>query len=433
MIFKKKLYIKGMDLKQNKTKRALALIAPIAIGLSLCACGGSEVAGDGPSGTEASNAITAQILIANAPAANARVKLVEHNSLNGIEGGYTAIANDSGFVTIEKVPVGNYTMEATLNESAVQLSVDVKDTISEVKLGSQNLQKSVYIGGSITDFFADSISENFKNMNGFVKFRGLDHSAIIKDGKFEVNGLPAGNLNLVFIPENAADTVYVPVITDAGDSITTLKPQDTIPAVQSILMDDFNDGDSVNNLAADYATTGGTWYIASSSVKPYAAIQFDPELPGDPSLQFTTLLQNSSDGGKEISFSMTFPDTSIYKSMWTCIGMYIGKPEVSYDLSTLDSISFDTWGEGTLYIQILDMKRAVNPMFATIFDYVSGNYAIELPKEKTKFRVALADVLTEEERKSVSVLALTFRYDAKFHFDNLEFIGKDLLSIWKQQ
>ena len=171
-----------MDLKQNKTKRALALIAPIAIGFSLCACGGSEVAGGGPSGTEAGNAITAQILIANAPAANARVKLVEHNSLNGIEGGYTAIANDSGFVTIEKVPVGSYTMEATLNETALQLSVDVKDTTSEVKLGSQNLQKSVYIGGSIADFFADSISENFKNMNGFVKFRGLDHSATIKDG-----------------------------------------------------------------------------------------------------------------------------------------------------------------------------------------------------------------------------------------------------------
>ena len=422
-----------MDLKQNKNRRMLTLIAPLAIGFSLCACGSDNVAGGGPSGTEAGNAITAQILIANAPAANARVKLVEQNSLDGE--GYTAVTNDSGYVTIEHVAIGNYTMEASLEESslALQIPVDVKDTVSNVALGQQNLQKSVYIGGSIANFIDDSSSENVKNMNGFVKFRGLDHSATISNGQFQVFGLPSGKLNMVFIPKDAADTVFVPVTTDAGDSITTLKPQDTIPAVQSILMDDFNDGDSVNNLAADYATTGGTWYIASSSVKPYAAIQFDPELPGDPSLQFTTLLQNSSDGGKEISFSMTFPDTSIYKSMWTCIGMYIGNPEVSYDLSALDSISFDTWGEGTLYIQILDMKRAVNPMFATIFDYVSGNYAIELPKEKTKFRVALADVLTEEERKSVSVLALTFRYDAKFHFDNLEFIGKDLLNIWKQQ
>ena len=153
MIFKKKLYIKGMELKQNKTKRVLTLIAPLAIGFSLCACGGSDVAGGGPSGTEAGNAITAQILIANAPAANARVKLVEHNSLNGIEDGYTAIANDSGFITIEKVPVGNYTMEATLNESAVQWPVDIKDTINDVDLGAHSLQKSVYIGGSVSNFF----------------------------------------------------------------------------------------------------------------------------------------------------------------------------------------------------------------------------------------------------------------------------------------
>ena len=72
-----------MELKQNKNRRLLTLVAPFAISLSLCACGGSEVAGGGPSGTEAGNAITAQILIANAPAANARVKLVEHNSLDG--------------------------------------------------------------------------------------------------------------------------------------------------------------------------------------------------------------------------------------------------------------------------------------------------------------------------------------------------------------
>ena len=69
MINKKKLYIKGMDLRQNKTRRMISLIAPIAIGFSLCACGSENVAGGGPSGTEAGNAITAQILIANAPAA----------------------------------------------------------------------------------------------------------------------------------------------------------------------------------------------------------------------------------------------------------------------------------------------------------------------------------------------------------------------------
>ena len=151
-----------MDLKQNNNRRMISLIAPLAIGFSLCACGSDNVAGGGPSGTEAGNAITAQILIANAPAANARVKLVEHNSLDGQ--GYTATANDSGYVTIENVAIGNYTMEASLDESALalQLPVDVKDTVSNVALGQQNLQKSVFIGGSIADFIDDT-TESIKS------------------------------------------------------------------------------------------------------------------------------------------------------------------------------------------------------------------------------------------------------------------------------
>ena len=172
-----------MDVKQNKNRRILALVAPIAIGVTLCACGSENVAGGGPSGTEAGNAITAQIFIADAPAANARVKLVEQTSLDGQ--GYTATTNDSGYVTIENVAIGNYTMEASLDESALalQLPVDVKDTVSDVALGQQNLQKSVFIGGSIADFIGNT-DESIKNMNGFVKFRGLDHSAAITNGKF---------------------------------------------------------------------------------------------------------------------------------------------------------------------------------------------------------------------------------------------------------
>jgi len=133
MIFKKKLYIKGMDVKQNKNKRILALVAPIAIGVTLCACGSENVAGGGPSGTEAGNAITAQIFIADAPAANARVKLVEQTSLDGQ--GYIATANENGVVMIKDVPIGNYTMEAILNKSSIQLPVSVQNLDDTVELG----------------------------------------------------------------------------------------------------------------------------------------------------------------------------------------------------------------------------------------------------------------------------------------------------------
>ena len=445
MIFKKKLYIKGMDLKQNKNRSALALIVPIAIGFSLCACGGSEVAGGGPSGTEAGNAITAQILIADAPAANARVKLVEHNSLNGIEGGYTAIANDSGFVTIEKVPVGSYTMEATLNETALQLPVDVKDTISEVKLGSQNLQKSVYIGGSIADFFADSISENFKNMNGFVKFRGLDHSAIIKDGKFEVNGLPAGNLNLVFIPENAVDTVIVPVTTDAGDSITTLKPKtqpEDSTKNERLLIEDFEDGDMYHSLAPEYTYfgVGGVWAINTdpgiiNNENSDSSFKITPIATYSPfNSPFVAVIQDDGNGGKEVHFTIEFPDTTKCKQASAILKVDIGNTGVSYNLSTVDTIAFDAWGEGSIHFVLIDMTQKEVDMSLGGAAFTIGKAPIELTKEKKKYELALADLLpNEEKRKSVTTLAISFQHNTEIHFDNLEFIGKDLLNIWKQQ
>ncbi|MBP5439668.1 MAG: carboxypeptidase regulatory-like domain-containing protein [Fibrobacter sp.] len=439
MIFKKKLYIKGMDLKQNNNRRLISLIAPLAIGFSLCACGGSEVAGGGPSGTEAGNAITAQILIANAPAANARVKLVEHNSLDGQ--GYTATTNDSGYVTIENVAIGNYTMEASLDESALalQLPVDVKDTVSNVALGQQNLQKSVFIGGSIADFIDDT-TESIKNMNGFVKFRGLDHSAAITNGKFEIFGLPAGHLNMVIIPTETADTVKVSVETDAGDSVTTLKPQDSIPPTpvsknERLLIDDFEDGDNFHIYVPEniMGYSGYYWLLLTTTLAntiPFIAvdtINVYPEIPQDLKGKhpFIAVIQDDNEGGKEVNVKFDFPETSIGEiAPFAFIKLYFKGMYTTTDLSMVDSVAFDAWGSGNAEIQILDEANGVT----------LTAYPITLPKSKAKLQYAWADLLpNEEDRKKVSSFSIVFHDDGELHFDNFELIGQNLQDIWKSK
>ena len=431
-----------MELKQNNNRRLISLIAPLAIGFSLCACGGSEVAGGGPSGTEAGNAITAQILIANAPAANARVKLVEHNSLDGQ--GYTATANDSGYVTIENVAVGNYTMEASLNESALQLPVDVKDTVSDVALGQQNLQKSVFIGGSITDFIDDT-TESLKNMNGFVKFRGLDHSAAITNGKFEIFGLPAGHLNMVIIPTETADTVKVSVETDAGDSVTALKPNTPEPEKETLLIDDFEDGDFYHRLAPEYTnfifgSYGGQWAINTDPVfindsSNPASFTITPAASyanfGSP---FVAVIQDDGNGGKEVHFTIEFPDTSAYKQASAIVKVDIGNSGISYDLSPIDTIAFEAWGQGSSDFVIID--ATLKDVDATLGGaaFTIGKTSMELTQEKKKYKFALADIVPNEEtRKSATTMGLVFHSDAELHFDNLEFIGNNLLNIWKSK
>ena len=447
MIFRKKLYIKDMDVKQNRTRRILALIAPLAIGFSLCACG-TEVAGGGPSGTEAGNAITAQIFIADAPAANARVKLVEQTSLDG--NGYIATANENGFVTIKEVPIGNYTMEASLNESSVQLPVSVQNLDDTVELGKQTLQKSVYIGGNVSDFITDSTSEKFKNMTGFVKFRGLDHSALVTDGKFEVLGLPAGKLSMVILPNAKHDTVNVSIKAKAGDSLTTLKPKtqpkdttkkDTVQKNSTLLIDDFEDGDNIHLLASEipyFNYTMGSWNLTtatlnqpinffgeSKAIPDSEKIAVYPEWPADfNGHPFKLVIQDSKEGGKEVHVTFDFPDTASYP-LYAVITMSIGNYGYSYDLSSVDSIAFDAWGSGETEIQITS-----NPHYMS---KTSGTLPVTLPKNKTKLKYAWADLVpSEEDRKSVTTITFAFHDDAEIHLDNLEFIGKDLMNIWKK-
>lgn len=416
-----------MDVKQNKNRRMISLIAPFAIGFSLCACGSDNVAGGGPSGTEAGNAITAQILIANAPAANARVKLVEHNSLDGQ--GYTATANDSGYVTIENVAIGSYTMEASLNESALQLPVDVKDTVSDVALGQQNLQKSVFIGGSITDFIGDT-TESLKNMNGFVKFRGLDHSAAITNGKFEIFGLPAGHLNMVIIPTETADTVKVSVETDAGDSVTTLKPTAPESENETLLIEDFEDGNNLHLYSSNFFE--GDWNMMTITtvipVPDSEKIKIYPELPKDYQQHpFLLLIQDSEYGGKEVHVQFDVPDTHNY-TPWEFIKMNIGNSMGIYDLSSVDSIAFDAWGSGIAEIQVIDETRKDKDFNS----YTSGKFPFILPSQKTTLKFAWADIVpNEDDRKRVTSISLVFHDDAELYFDNLKFIGKDLQNIWK--
>jgi hypothetical protein len=442
MILKKKIYIKGMDLKQNKNRRILTLIAPIAIGFSLCACGSENVAGGGPSGTEAGNAITAQILIADAPAANARVKLVEQASLDGQ--GYIATANENGVVTIENVAVGNYTLEASFNESAIQLPVSVQNLNDTVALGKQTLQRAVYVGGSIENFITGSTSDKFKNMTGYVKFRGLDHAAIVTNGKFEVFGLPAGKLDMVILPSGTKhDTVDVAFKAAAGDSLTTLKPKtqppqdttkkDTVQKNMTLLIEDFEDGDNHNLLAPEYTSGGfgGSWALSFNP--SYVFFNITPELTPQTAFNpFLAVIQDDGNGGKEVYFEAGFPDTSVYKQQYLCFGMNIGNLGWSYDLSSVDSIAFDAWGKGSGEIQISDENRKVQNTSSAVPVYTAGKYPIELTEKKKRYKIAFADILPkEEDRKSVSTLAIVFHADVELHFDNLEFIGKDLMDIWK--
>ena len=142
----------------NMAKYAVSSILALSFGLGLSACGDTKTAGGGPSGTEAGNAITAQILTADkTPAALARVRLMDSEGLDS-EKAYSAETDKNGNVTIEGVADGDYTLEAKLDGEALQKLVSVSG--ANVDLEKAQLKKMAAVSGVVGD-----------SVNGVVRVR----------------------------------------------------------------------------------------------------------------------------------------------------------------------------------------------------------------------------------------------------------------------
>ena len=255
---------------------------------------------------------------------------------------------------------------------------------------------------------------------------------------------------MVILPNAKHDTVNVSIKAKAGDSLTTLKPKtqpkdttkkDTVQKNSTLLIDDFEDGDNIHLLASEipyFNYTMGSWNLTtatlnqpinffgeSKAIPDSEKIAVYPEWPADfNGHPFKLVIQDSKEGGKEVHVTFDFPDTASYP-LYAVITMSIGNYGYSYDLSSVDSIAFDAWGSGETEIQITS-----NPHYMS---KTSGTLPVTLPKNKTKLKYAWADLVpSEEDRKSVTTITFAFHDDAEIHLDNLEFIGKDLMNIWKK-
>lgn len=466
--------------------KALSTSVLFGVAASFVACSDSnnEVAGGGPSGTEAGNAITAQIMQTGAPAALARVKLIESESLDGAENAYTANADSNGFVTLENVDKGKYTMEASLDGFAMQVDVNYEGDATD--LGKQNLEKSVYMEKTLTDLGCKKCGE----ANGTIKFRGLDHSAKVVDGKFVVENLPAGELDFVFIPAKgeSVDSVSFSVNANPGDSLVFVpsapveEPKDSAETMASLVIDDFEDGDNLHALAAGYGQTmegSGMWSLSiGDNMMGNGPISVEPKISEETAANPFLAIIEKDNGNSQIHFKLDFPDaeyqayppvvdstkpwaanptylfmdsSSWVSQWWVCLSVKVGKAGVAYDFSNVDSIAFDAWGNGSAMFELANEAKAsdssseatdanIAAAFASVvYDphkIITGIAEFDVPKTKTRMAFALSDLLPNEaDRKAVSMIAVVFHDDAEFFFDNLELIGKDeqkLKDIWGQ-
>jgi len=341
---KENFYLCGM----HRIYGTLAATAILGLGLGLSACSSDKVAGGGPSGTEAGNAITAQILTADAkPAAMAKVKLIDRESLDAV-GAFTAEADQNGDVSFDNVPKGSYILEARLDGNAMQK--DVKVDNKTLDLGSDTLVKTVSVSGNIGN-----------SANGTIKIRGIDHSAKVVEGEFTVDSLPAGNLSLVFIPdEKIKDTTSTYVTVGAGESAKT---STFAEEKKFLLLDDFQDNNYQHRFMPAKTYNGGWWYLAyehrntkidSMGVKNNFLLETeaDGNIAGHVSARYYAPVVDSSNNLDQ------YPDGNIYP--WATVGVLIGyndKDSVN-NISSVDTISFRVKGEGSFKFKITKEKNS---------------------------------------------------------------------------
>ncbi len=403
----------------SKVQKGLSTFGLGVIALStaavLSACSDNDkTAGGGPSGTEAGNAITAQIMAAGQPAAFARVKLSESESLDAADNEFTE-ADSNGKILFENVAEGTYTLEARLDGKALQKEVSVEG--SDVDLGKEVLEETVFIEGSVGE-----------GAEGMVKVRGMAHSAKVKDGKFSMDSLPAGPLSLVFIPgKEGADTssTYMKVVAGESSTASTFAEES-----RALLLDDFQDSNYQNRFMPAHTYDGGWWYF------DYSEETVTPEFTDNGYSHRFSL--ESEDGNIVAHVAATFGDAvkdSTGETIWpwATVGIELGKSDKALcnDISSVDTVAFRTKGVGAIVFGVIDETQKQGGQIIAQSEFT-------LSDKWERISIPLADILDPHfSYTCVNQLVWSFKPNneektVNFWLDDIELTGGKRLSIWKR-
>ncbi len=391
----------------------LGLIA-LSTAAMLSACSDNDkTAGGGPSGTEAGNAITAQIVSAGKPAAQVTVRLTDSESIDS-DSARTASTDSKGKVAFENIPEGVYMLEARHDGKALQKEVAVDS--SDVDLGKESLEETVSIEGSLG-----------KGAEGTVKVRGLAHEASVVDGKFTLDSLPAGPLSLVFIPKKGGDTssTYMKVIAGENSTASTFAEES-----RSLLLDDFQDSNYQNRFMPAHTYDGGWWYF------DYSEENVTPSLTDSGYTHRFSL--ESEDGNIVAHVAATFGETikdSTGKAIWpwATVGIELGKSDKALcnDISSVDTVAFRAKGIGAIEFGLIDETQKQGSQIIAQSEFT-------LSDKWERISIPLADIL-DPHFSYTCVNQLVWRFKpnneektVNFWLDDIELTGGKRLSIWKR-
>lgn len=311
-------------------KRAVeCLILGVAM-LVGCSDSGSDTAG---ATSETTNGIAVAVYDVNLdPIPQARVTLYSKADFAIVN---SAVANDSGLVRFDSLTdecsSGNCFVEGIAGaDSALMNWSEFKPAVSETEIATQielapSASLTLRTGATIDD-------EVFE----FLRLEATPYMASRSGGDYVFAHVPAGLFTVV-----AGDSVVATFSLEAGAEADTLV---NVPGfTREYIFEDFDDGDSLNNLAKDYPNYG--WYFM-----PHKGASFESPNYTD---GFAGALVDDGARGKYLSLKYSTADSG-----YVMLGTHLGLDSGYFDLSSLSAIRIKVRGD-CLFAVALEHYREI--------------------------------------------------------------------------
>ena len=311
-------------------KRFLTAIFPVAF---FWACSDSNTAG---ATSETTNGIAFTIVDAShAPIANARVKLYSKENMSVLG---TAESDTAGIARFDSFAE---TFDSSLTTNAFVEGIAGSDSslMAWTPLDTSKTEISLLPSASLT-VRTGTAETDYAKLYKTISLDSTPYAAFLKNGEYTFTHVPAGLFNVV-----AGDSLIASVALENGTSADTII---RVPGItREFVFEDFDDGDSLNNIAKTYSNYG--WYFSTIGNAKFTR--------PDSASGFSGALEDY-ENGKYLSIRYDIADSG-----FVLVGTHLGSDTGYYDISKLSAIRIKVRGDGEFSVALEHYKEIGDNMF----------------------------------------------------------------------
>jgi len=294
------------------------------------ACSDTDSAG---ATSETTNGIAITVVNASSmPIANARVTLYSKEDLSVLGTTKSDTAGIAQFDALDSTSAAN-------NVFVEGIAGEDSSLMAWTPLDTHQTEISLLPSASLT-VRTGATQADYATLFDALALDSTPYSAIRSGGEYTFAHVPAGLFNVV-----AGDSLIATVKLDSGTTADTLI---RIPDItREFVFEDFDDGDSLNNLAKVYPNYG--WYFTTVGKAKFTR--------PDSTTGFTGALENET-RGKYLSVRYEISDSS-----YVMLGTHLGLDTGYYDISRLTAIRIKVRGDCKFYVALEHYKEISDNTF----------------------------------------------------------------------